>query len=704
MERIKIRRRSQVVGAIVILLFFAVIYKLYMIQVVEAHWYQEKAQKLYHAEKVLDARRGTIYDRNQNVLAREVKAYTVVAVLDREAPHHVKDPEMTAEKLAPLLNMSEEQLIQLLTREDVKQIELRPGGWKVDQKVMEEIKALNLEGITFIESTKRDYPHDTFASYVLGYVDLDGEAKMGLELALDEYLREQDGYYSYERDRKGNRLINSSPQVQAPRHGFDVYLTLDHRIQLYLEEAMDQVYEEYEPERMVAIVSDPHTGEILAMASRPTFNPNQYSAITNYYNDAISYAFEPGSTFKIVTFAAAIEEGVYADRQTYQSGSYRIGNTIIRDHNRGGWGTISFLEGFQKSSNVAAIILGYERMDKEVFYHYIDRFGFGKLTGIDLPGETSGMVRPLAEVRPVEWATMTFGQGLTVTPIQLIQAINVLANGGKLLKPYVVDYIYDPNKNEVVVDNEPEVVDAHVVSPQTAEKMKDLLESVVNEGTGVNFSIEGYQVAGKTGTAQKPKEGGGYYEDRNIHSFLGFAPKDRPKLSMYVAIDSPKVEHSQLGGAAVAQVFKYVMENSLHYLNVSQDVQPLVVEEKESKKVKMGDYIGLSVSQASRKAKEDGFEPYLEGQGNVITRQVPQPGEEVLPGSHVYLMAGDLRYVEMPDLSGWSLKEVKEWAEVFGLKLHVNGHGYVTEQDIKQGELVRPGTRINVHLAPPNSR
>lgn len=691
-------------GAIVILLFFAVVYRLYTIQVAEAHWYQEKAHKMYQAERVLEAKRGTIYDRNNNVLAREIKAYTVVAILDREAPNRVQDPYETAEKLAPLLNMEEEQLIQLLTREDVKQIELRPGGWKVDRELMEKIKALQLEGITFIESTKRDYPHDTFASYVLGYVNLDGEAKMGLELALDEYLREEDGYYLYERDRKGNRLLNSTPQIKAPQHGFDVYLTLDHRIQLYLEEAMDQVYEEYAPEKMVAIVSNPHTGEILAMASRPAFNPNQYSTITNYYNDAVSYAFEPGSTFKIVTFAAAIEEGVYHDKQTYQSGSYRIGNSIIRDHNRGGWGTISFLEGFQKSSNVAAIILGYERLDKKVFYHYIDRFGFGKLTGIDLPGETSGLIRPLEEVRPVELATMTFGQGLTVTPIQQIQAINVLANGGKLLKPYVIDYIYDPNKNEVVINNEPEVVDSKVVSPQTAEKMKDLLESVVNEGTGVNFYIEGYQVAGKTGTAQKPKEGGGYYDDRNVHSFLGFAPKDNPKLSMYVAIDSPNVEYSQLGGAAVAQVFKHVMQNSLHYLNVSQKVKPIVVDAKERKKVKAGDYIGLPVSEASRQAEADGLKPYLEGQGNVITRQVPQPGAEIMPGSHVYLMAGDLRYVEMPDLTGWSLKEVTEWAQVFGLRLHVTGHGYVTEQDVQQGELIRPGTSIHVRLQPPDSR
>jgi penicillin-binding protein 2B len=339
-------------------------------------------------------------------------------------------------------------------------------------------------------------------------------------------------------------------------------------------------------------------------------------------------------------------------------------------------------------------------MDKRVFYHYIDRFGFGKLTGIDLPGETTGVIKPIDSVKPIDVATMTFGQGLTVTPIQQIQAINALANGGKLMKPYVIDEIYDPNRHEVVVDNKPKVIDPEVVSPQTAQKMKELLESVVNEGTGVNFYLDGYQVAGKTGTAQKPKQGGGYYEDKYIHSFLGFAPKDEPKLSMFVAVDAPQVEQYHLGGAAVAQVFKPVMEKSLHYLNVSQEAETVVVNETVEEKVKMGDYIGMTVSQAATQAESEGFNVHLEGQGNVVTRQVPLPGEALLPGSRIYLIAGDLRYVEMPDLSGWPLKDVQEWAGVVGLELVTTGHGYVTEQDVAKGELIRPGTTINVHLEP----
>ncbi len=700
MDYRKIRRRSQFIGAIVLLLFFAVVYRLYTLQVVEASWYQERSSKVYHQEENLRAKRGTIFDRNHHVLAQEVEAYTVVAILDPEQQNHVKDPQKTAEQLAPHLNMTEEELYELLTKKDVNQVELRPGGWKVDREVKEAIEALQLEGITFIETNKRHYPHGAFASYVLGFVDRDGVAKMGLELELNDYLTGKEGTYRYSQDRRGNRLLNSDTVLEPPQHGFDVYLTIDHRIQRYLEEAMDEVYREYQPEKMVAIVSNPHTGEILAMASRPNFDPNQYSAITNYYNDAVSYAFEPGSTFKIVTFSAAIEEGVYRDQQTFQSGSYSVGKHTIRDHRRGGWGTITMREGFEKSSNVAAVILGYERLDKNVFYHYIDRFGFGKLTEIDLPGETEGIIKPLDQAKPIDVATMTFGQGLTVTPIQQIQAINVLANGGKLLKPYIIDAIHDPNQNKTVVDNEPEVVDPEVVSPETAQKMKDLLESVVTDGTGVNFYLEGYHVAGKTGTAQKPKEGGGYHPDKYIHSFLGFAPKDDPQLSMFVAVDAPQVEHSYLGGTAVAQVFKPVMEQSLHYLNVSQDIETVVVQEKMEEKVEVDNYIGLEVSEAASRAEEKGFTVHIEGQGNVITRQVPSPGQALLAGSKVYLLSGDLRYITMPNLSGWSLKEVQEWAQVVGLNLSINGHGYVVEQEVPQGELIRPGTTLKLELKP----
>lgn len=683
------------------MLFFAVVYRFYTLQVVEASWYQERAQQMYERERVLKAERGSIYDRNKNVLAKEVKAYTVVAILDKEAPNHVKDPESTAEQLAPLLDMPQEQLFQLLNQPDRRQVELRPGGWKVDQDVAEAIRDLELEGITFVEETKRYYPNHTFASHVLGYVDLDGEARMGLELELDEHLRGEEGLVRFQQDRKGNRLIASAETVEHPQDGYDVYLTIDERIQLYVEQALDEVYREYRPEKMMVIVSDPHTGQILAMSNRPSFDPNHYSSITNYWNDTIANAFEPGSTFKVVTFAAAIEEGLYNSNETFQSGSYRVPGQTIRDHNRTGWGNITFLEGMQKSSNVASVILGYERMKKEVFYHYIDRFGFGKLTGIDLPGETPGYIRPLEAARPAEIATMTFGQGLTVTPIQQIQAINVIANGGKLMKPYVIDSIYDPNTDKVAVQNKPEVVDPEVISPQTAQQMRDILETVVTRGTGTNFYIDGYQVAGKTGTAQKPKQDGtGYVDGKYIHSFVGFAPKDDPKLSVFVAIDSPQVEQYYQGGAAVAKVFKAVMQNSLQYLNVTREAEEVTIEEAEADWATVKDYRGFPVNEGREQGKRDGFDVHILGEGGEITEQKPAPGTSVLKGTRLYLLAGELRHFATPDMTGWSLKEVQDWAHVTGVQLHVLGHGYVTAQSVSPGERLRPGSELSVTLEP----
>ncbi|GGK15645.1 penicillin-binding protein 2B [Caldalkalibacillus thermarum] len=700
MSHTKIRSRSQFVGAIFLLLFFAVIYRFYTLQVVEASWYQERAQAMYERERVLEPERGSIFDRNHNILAKEVKAYTVIAILDQNVPNHVKDPQATAEQLAPILDMSQEQLYQLLTQKDRQQVELRPGGWKIDAQKMEAIRELELEGITFREETRRYYPNHTFASHILGFVDLDGEARMGLELELDKYLRGEKGLVKYKQDLKGNRLISGTETVEYPKDGHDVYLTIDQRIQLFVEQALDEVYREYRPEKMTVIVSDPHTGQILAMSNRPSFDPNNYSSITNYWNDSVSYAFEPGSTFKVITFAAAIEEGIYNGHETFQSGSYAVPGKIIRDHNRQGWGTITFLEGMQKSSNVASVILGYERMKKEVFYHYIDRFGFGKLTGIDLPGEHPGYVIPLEEAKPVDLAAMTFGQGgLMVTPIQQIQAINVIANGGKLMKPYVIDSIYDPNSDKVVLQNKPTVVDPQVVSPQTAKQMRDILETVVTDGTGTNFHIDGYQVAGKTGTAQKA-ENGRYVRGKYIHSFVGFAPKDDPKLSVFVAIDSPQVDQYYLGGAAVAKVFKYVMENSLQYLNVTREIEEVSAADFEAEWPTVGDYRRLFVENGRKKGEQDGFDVHILGQGNEITEQYPTPGTPMPEGSRLYLIAGEVRHVETPDMTGWSLKEVLDWASVTRMKVRAEGHGYVTAQNVSPGVRLRPGSELQVTLEP----
>lgn len=701
-------RRSQLIGAIFLLLFFMVIYRFYTLQVVEASWYQEKADEMYSRETSLAAKRGSIYDRYGNILAQEVNAYTAVAVLSEDAPSHVKDRERTASLLAPILDMSEEKLYELLSQDDKYQVELRPGGWKMDRQKMEQIRDLGLEGIQFKEESKRYYPNHVFASHTLGFLNQEGDPVMGLESSLQEYLTGTDGKIEFQTDRNGTLLPKGIEGIKQPQDGNDVYLTLDERIQLYVEQALDEAEEQFAPQGMTVIVSDPMTGEILAMSNRPSFDPNAYSDIENYMNQAVTSRFEPGSTFKTVTLAAAIEEGVFHPNETFLSGSYKVPGGEIRDHRPEGWGEITFLEGVQKSSNVGFAKLG-EKLGREKLYQYIYDFGFGQKTGIDLPYEDTGYVIPSERAYPLDVAHMTFGHAITVTAIQQIQMMNAIANGGKLMQPYVIDRIENPNKEEVVLENEPVVLDEQVISSETAAEVGSILETVVTEGTGQNFYIEGYRVAGKTGTAQKVGDNGEYLHGEYIHSFLGFAPVDDPQLSVFVMVDSPQIDEDLVavrGGAVVAQIFKSVMEQSLQYLSVLPEADEVEVEDDQAgaepleEMIEADHYVGSSVMKARDRAEADGFEVIIIGDGAEVVEQSPQSGTPMVKGERIYLLTGDASSMDMPDLTDWTLREVQDWAQMARIELKAEGSGYVVSQSKPSGERIRQGEELIVTLEP----
>lgn len=697
MQRRKVSARSQAIGAIFLLLFFVILYRFYEIQAVEAAWYQEKAERMWNREYVLQAKRGNIFDRHGETLATDATSYTVAAILSKQADSYVEDPMGTAEKLAPYLNMSVEQLHRLLSQDGPYQVELRPGGWKIDRPVMEAIRELNLPGIIFIEEPKRYYPNNNFASHVLGFINHDGQRVMGLEAYADEYLTGKDGFIQFSKDGRGNRLPQGLQGIIQPEDGMDIYLTIDERIQLYVEQVMDEVMETYSPEKITVIVSNPHTGEVLAMASRPSFNPNRYSdGIDNYVNHAITSTFEPGSTFKIITLAAAIEEGIFDANETYMSGSYtKVPGNVIRDHNRQGWGRITFLDGVLRSSNVAFAILGWERMPKEVLYHYIERFGFGELTGIDLPNEKKGYVKPIHSAYPIDVATMTFGQGVAVTAIQQVAAVNAIANGGTLFKPYIISKIVNPNTGETVLENKPTIVRDRVVSKQTTEQVSDLLEKVVTDGTGKAFYIEGYQVAGKTGTAQKVGPDGRYMVGKYIHNFIGYAPKDDPQLVVYVVVDSPNVNYLS-GGSVVAQIFKPVMLNSLQYLQVLPKVEEVNVQVVDEKSSKLPNFTDTSIDVAKQKAEQMGLKTIVIGTGDKVTKQIPQAGTSVYSGERLYLIAGEMNQLILPDFTGWTLREVKDWAHITKVEVDTLGTGYAIQQNKPAGQIVSPGERVVV--------
>lgn len=697
MLRKKIGARSQAVGAIFLLLFFIMLYRFYDIQAVEAAWYLEKAERMWNREHVLKAERGSIFDRNGETLATNATSYTVAAILNKQADSYVENSLETAKALSPYLDMSVESLHRLLSQEGLYQVELRPGGWKVDRSVMEAIKELKLPGIIFIEEPKRYYPNNDFASHVLGFINHDGERVMGLEAYADQYLSGEDGYIQFSKDARGNRLPQGLQGIVQAKDGYHLYLTLDERIQLYVEQVVDDVLEAYNPEKITVIVSDPHTGEILAMASRPSFNPNRYSeGIENYVNHAITSTYEPGSTFKIVTLAAAIEEGKFNPNETFMSGSYsKVPGNTIHDHIKQGWGEITFLEGVLRSSNVAFTILGWERLPKEVFYHYIERFGFGELTGIDLPNEKKGFLRPMHAAYPIDVATMTFGQGVAVTAIQQVAAVNAIANGGTLLKPYIISKVVDAQTGEIIKENKPTIVRDRVISKETAEQVSDLLEQVVTDGTGKAFYIEGYQVAGKTGTGQKVGPDGRYMVGKYIHNFIGFAPKDNPQLVIYVVVDSPEVNYLA-GGSVVAQIFKPVMLNSLQYLKVHPQIEEIRVETEEENGVFIPKFEGSTPSVARQKAEQLGLDAIVIGDGSKVMKQIPEEGTTVYRGERLYLLTDELNEVAIPDFTGWSLRGVMDWARITDVDVKTLGTGYAFRQSKPAGNRIAKGEQLIV--------
>lgn len=663
---------------------------------------QAMGEERWTRSQVLEGIRGTIYDRAGSPIAQELNSYTAYAILNKDQRLYVKDPIDTAKRLAPYIHMPEGELARLLSS-DKFQVELGSGAKNMTHERMEEIRALNLEGIFFRQEPRRYYPKQTYASHVIGYTERDmATSRMGLERSLDEQLRAEDGLIQYQSDRKGVPLPNPNRHVTPAKNGYNIYLTLDSNIQTALEQVMTKVEEEYEPRKMIAIVADPKTGEILAMSNRPSFNPNQYEQITNYINYAISDRFEPGSTMKMFTLAAAIEEGVYNGDEEYQSGRYQIGPDPIRDHNEGkGWGLITYDEGFLRSSNVAFSKLAIEKLGPPKIYEYWERFGFNEPTGIDLPNESDSLI---ANQYTIDAATTAFGQGTAVTPIQQIQAATAIANGGKMMKPYIIGQIEDPETKKIVQKTEPEVV-GEPISKETAEHVLDLLEQVVISpaGTGKPYYLEGFNVAGKTGTAQiKNPDGPGYIygHGENIFSFLGMAPKEDPSVIVYVAVESPNLDIHELGSEPSAMIFNTIMKHSLQYLNITPTVEE--IEKEIVAGFETASYVGRSVEEVKEDVRSSEVEVVVLGNGSTIQAQQPVAGKGMLPGERLFLRT-DSEQVLMPDMTGWSNRDVRKFAQVMEMTPSLFGHGYVVKQSIETGSAIQKGDYIVIEMEPRNS-
>ena len=695
------------------LLFCVVFFRFFYIQYTGVAGGQElaaKAQDKYEVTRTLSAQRGTITDKNGEVLARDTSTYKLIALLDSsitedpKKPKHVVDKEETAKVLAEHIDMDESEILKRLNKEGLYQTEFGSAGRDLTHQQKNAIEELNLPGITFIKDTKRFYPNGVFSSHVIGYVEEDEETgkttgALGLEKELDEYLQEEDGSITFEGDLWRNILPNKETVVNEPSNGASVQLTLDKKIQIFLEDAMSEVNKKYNPTKMIGIVADPKTGKILAMSQRPTFDLNSREGLSDtWQNLAVEESFEPGSTMKIFTLAAAVEEGVFNPNETYKSGMYKIkGSKPIRDHNGGaGWGVISYLEGVQRSSNVAFAKLADEKIGTDKLLTYFESFGFGKKTGIDLPSETTGK---FVYKYKSEQITTAFGQGSTVTPIQMIQAATAIANDGKMMKPYVVEKIVDSSNNKVIKETKPTVVGTPI-SKETASEVRDILETVVTSkhGTGKPYKLDGYDVIGKTGTAQIRSESGSGYatgHENYLFSFLGMAPKDDPEVIVYVAIQQPQISASESGSAPVSQVFNSVMENTLKYLNIKSD------DTKKKSTSEVPDVSDTNIETAKNQLEELGLSPVVIGKGTRVSKQSPSAGTKMIQGEKVLLLTdGELT---VPDFTGWSTRDVIKAASLMGVELNTSGSGYAVNQKPKAGQTLKDDSFLVVQFENPKT-
>ncbi len=706
------------------LLFFVLLFRFLSIQVtgeVKGQALAAKATQKYQRERVIEAKRGSIYDRNGEVIATDTNSYKLVAILDKKMttnkkkPQHIVDPQKTARELSKIIEMNESDIYRILTKINPKtndvyaQVEFGKAGRDLSNQTKREIEDLKLPGITFIKDSKRFYPNGVFASHLVGYVEkkdlgnnqTETVGMLGIEQSLNDVLTGENGKFDYESDIWGYLLPDGKEKITPAKNGKDIYLTIDKKIQTFLEDSMNKVDSEYKPEKMIAVVADAKTGEILAMSQRPSFHPKTKEGIEGtWHNEVIENSFEPGSTMKIFTLAAAIEEGVFNPGEAFRSGQYvAYPNTRpIRDWNNGnGWGPITYYEGVQRSSNVAFAKLVKEKLGFETYREYLTKFRFDDPTGIELPNETGGKI---LYNWPIEKVTTAFGQGSAITPIQQVQAATAIANGGKMMKPHIIKEIVDPNKEGSVEKTEPEVVGTPI-SADTATQVRNILESTVSspKGTGYNFyRIDGYEIAGKTGTAQIPNPRGGYLEGRQnyVFSFLGMAPKDDPELIVYVAVQKPQITINQNGADPVAKIFKPVMKSSLQYLNV----QP--VKQAKSHDQNVENVVGMSVDKAIEKFTALDLKPIIIGNGNKVVSQLPSANSKVLVGEKIIIRTDG--NMTIPDMMGWSLRDVMKVAEIGKLNLNSIGSGYVVKQNITQGSSVKEGEYLIIEFETPDQK
>lgn len=658
-------------------------------------------------QETLYANRGTIYTYNGDIIAQNIDSYTVIAYLSPKRsegssrPKHVIDKKMTAQSLSPVLGMSVEDLLVLLNKSNLYQVELRPGGRSITEIKKEEIQNLNLPGIDFIQTFKRYYPNNDFLSYTVGYVQTSDDSRitgeMGIEKYYNDYLSGQDGYLKYQKDINGYKIPNTPEERKEQQDGMDIYLTIDDNIQMFVDNAVKEAYNKYKPDWMLMTVVDAKTGRILGTTSSPSFNPNTKN-IESYLNPLVSYAYEPGSTMKIYSYMTAIEKGTYKGDQTFKSGSLTIGDDTISDWNDGkGWGKISFDQGFALSSNVGAANLIDTFINREDLKNYYNKLGFGKKTGFTLPNEVNGQIDFKYKV---EVANAVFGQGITITPIQHIQALTPIANNGVMLKPYIVDKIINPNTEKTIYQGSREEI-ATVASPDTIDQIKDLMYNVVNgdstTSTGYMYKVDGYDIIGKTGTAQYVDATTGKYHTGSndyIKSFAGIFPKDDPKIIIYAIIKKAANNST----SSISNATKTVITDVAKYLNIKQVTQTTDTNDIDA------DYTVPNFNNKNTDMLNTiNHSAVVIGDGSKIINQYPKTNSIINNEDQLFIVTNGKNIV-LADMLKWSVREVEIYCNLINIKCNINGYGYVDSQSIPAGTSIKDIQELNIELKRANEK
>ena len=623
-----INRRIKILFLVLLIPLFLVVIRVFYIQVFDYKKLKKLANDLWSRNLEIEADRGKILDRNGVVLANNLTTTSLVLV-----PNQIRDKNLVANELSKILGIPVNEMKKhVYKKTSIERV--HPEGRRLPYEVASKISKLNLEGVYLVKESKRYYPYKDFLSHTLGYVGIDNQGLSGLELQYDNILKGKNGAIKYFSDAHGNKISMNDVYV-APTAGMNINLTVDINIQKSLEREMDNILDMFHPDMALAIVVEPNTGEILGMSSVPDYDPNQYRKYdisTLGRNLPIWSSYEPGSTFKVVTMASAVEENVIDifNDHFYDSGKVNVDGSVLKCWKAGGHGDQTFLEVLQNSCNPGFVKLG-QLLGKERLFSYINKFGFGEKTGVNLNGEGKGIIFPIDSVGNVELATSAFGQGISVTPIQQVMAVSAVVNGGNLYTPYIVKNISD-NTNTIVKEYK-KVLKRKVISSKTSSIMRIALENVVAKGGGKSAYIEGYRVGGKTGTAQKSKDGV-YLINNYIMSFMAVVPANDPKAVLYLAIDNPK-DTAMLSSYTTTPIARRILLDVIDAMNIPKQDNEIIKDFEWSDKVpyEVPNVIGDSLEDAKKKLSN--FEIVVEGNGNIIFEQTPAAGEILEDGDKI---------------------------------------------------------------------